>query len=110
MPRVGSVGAWLRVAARAWSHRAARSRLRHARCLRARVALRARAPLAQGHSAAMSSEAIDYVKKPTMEFINDSWRLVKRCTKPDRTGALQTRALSAVAPSTASCLLRCGML
>jgi len=33
---------------------------------------------------AMSSEAIDYVKKPTMEFIRDSWRLVKRCTKPDR--------------------------
>ena len=34
----------------------------------------------------MSAEAIDYVKKPTMEFIRDSWRLMKRCTKPDRTG------------------------
>ena len=34
-----------------------------------------------------TSEAIDYVKKPTEEFIRDSWRLVKRCTKPDRTGA-----------------------
>ena len=44
----------------------------------------------------MSSEAIDYVKKPTMEFINDSWRLVKRCTKPDRTGA-QMRALASAA-------------
>jgi len=32
-----------------------------------------------------SSEAIDYVKKPAVEFIKDSWRLVKRCTKPDRT-------------------------
>ena len=37
--------------------------------------------------ATMSSDAIDYVKKPAMEFIRDSWRLVKRCTKPDRTGA-----------------------
>ena len=36
----------------------------------------------------MSSEAIEYVKKPAMEFIRDSWRLVKRCTKPDRNGAL----------------------
>jgi len=32
----------------------------------------------------MSSEAIDYVKKPAVDFIKDSWRLVKRCTKPDR--------------------------
>ena len=39
--------------------------------------------------AAMSAEAIDYVKKPTMEFIRDSWRLMKRCTKPDRTGQLR---------------------
>ena len=37
----------------------------------------------------MSAEAIDYVKKPTMEFIRDSWRLMKRCTKPDRTGQLR---------------------
>jgi len=35
----------------------------------------------------MSSEAIDYVKKPAVDFIKDSWRLVKRCTKPDRNGA-----------------------
>ncbi|KOO29210.1 protein transport protein sec61 gamma subunit [Chrysochromulina tobinii] len=32
----------------------------------------------------LNSEAIEYVKKPTEEFIRDSWRLVKRCTKPDR--------------------------
>ena len=32
----------------------------------------------------MNSDAIDYVKKPTEEFIRDSWRLMKRCTKPDR--------------------------
>ena len=37
---------------------------------------------------AMSTEAIEYVKKPAMEFIRDSWRLVKRCTKPDRNGEL----------------------
>jgi protein transport protein SEC61 subunit gamma-like protein len=31
-----------------------------------------------------SSEAVDYVKKPVEDFIRDSWRLMKRCTKPDR--------------------------
>ena len=39
----------------------------------------------------MSAEAIDYVKKPAMEFLRDSWRLVKRCTKPDRTGVYAFR-------------------
>eukprot|EP00962_Isochrysis_galbana_P001030 scaffold270_cov121-Isochrysis_galbana.AAC.20 len=41
----------------------------------------------------MSSEAIDYVKKPAIDFIKDSWRLVKRCTKPDRNGAPLLRPL-----------------
>ena len=31
------------------------------------------------------AEAIDLVKKPAIEFIKDSYRLLKRCTKPDRT-------------------------
>ena len=35
----------------------------------------------------MSTEAIEFVKKPAVEFLKDSWRLVKRCTKPDRNGA-----------------------
>ena len=35
----------------------------------------------------MSADAINYIKKPTEEFLRDSWRLVKRCTKPDRNGA-----------------------
>ena len=33
----------------------------------------------------MSADAINYIKKPTEDFLRDSWRLVKRCTKPDRT-------------------------
>ena len=35
----------------------------------------------------MSADAINYIKKPTEDFLRDSWRLVKRCTKPDRNGA-----------------------
>jgi len=35
-------------------------------------------------SGVFNSEAIDYVKKPCQEFMSESWRLVKRCTKPDR--------------------------
>ena len=48
-------------------------------------------PAAPAASAIMNSEAIDYVKKPTEEFISDSWRLLKRCTKPDRQGARRWR-------------------
>lgn len=36
------------------------------------------------HSSTMA-EAIDFVKKPAIDFIKDSFRLIKRCTKPDRT-------------------------
>jgi len=39
----------------------------------------------QAMSGILNSEALDYVRKPTEEFVKDSWRLVKRCTKPDRT-------------------------
>jgi len=52
----------------------------------------------------MSSEAIDYVKKPVVEFIKDSWRLVKRCTKPDRHGALGKKGLVAAAARPQTCL------
>ena len=34
-------------------------------------------------------EAVEYVVKPVQEFAKDSVRLVKRCHKPDRKGALQ---------------------
>ena len=37
----------------------------------------------------MSAEAIDYVKKPAIDFIKESWKLMRRCTKPDRNGALR---------------------
>ena len=43
-------------------------------------------------SGVFNSEAIDYIKKPTQEFVSESWRLVKRCTKPDRAGALLQHA------------------
>jgi len=43
----------------------------------------------------MSAEAIDYVKKPTMEFIKESWKLMRRCTKPDRNGARRVTAAPA---------------
>lgn len=60
------------------------------------AALRPRA----GPTADMSSEAIDYVKKPAVDFIKDSWRLVKRCTKPDRNGApLSVRCTATLARS-----------
>ena len=50
----------------------------------------------------LNSEAIEYVKKPTEEFIRDSWRLVKRCTKPDRQGArMQSRGASTPAEAEA---------
>jgi len=50
----------------------------------------------------LNSEAIEYVKKPTEEFIRDSWRLVKRCTKPDRQGArMQSRRASTPAEAEA---------
>ena len=44
-------------------------------------------PLWSASLARMNSEAVEYIKKPAEEFIRESWRLVKRCTKPDRQGA-----------------------
>ena len=32
-------------------------------------------------------DVMDIVGKPVREFAKDSYRLVKRCTKPDRKGA-----------------------
>ena len=56
----------------------------------------------------MSADAINYIKKPTEDFLRDSWRLVKRCTKPDRNGAPAQSAAprhgrAAAGPSAATC-------
>jgi|TARA_B110001469_G_C9530679_1_gene263807 hypothetical protein len=39
----------------------------------------------------MSSEAIEYIKQPAMKFLKDSYSLVNKCTKPDRTGKSLSR-------------------
>ena len=41
----------------------------------------------------MNSETVEYIKKPAEDFIRESWRLLKRCTKPDRTGARGARGM-----------------
>lgn len=51
-------------------------------------------------------DAVAYVKQPTEEFVRDSWRLMKRCTKPDRTGAQRAgRCCAQAERGAASCAL-----
>ena len=46
----------------------------------------------------MENTGFDYVVKPLEEFAKGSIRLVKRCTKPDRKGALDELVVLATMP------------
>ena len=41
----------------------------------------------RGAHASVTMDVMDIAVKPVKEFAKDSYRLVKRCTKPDRKGA-----------------------